>query len=80
MAMVLVDSSKIIRITSNDGGYMGGECLACGKSGYLREGYSYPFGSTGYRGKGLLGNELVHAKNCPLNKHLNKDGTRRESY
>lgn len=74
---VLININKVIQVTSNDGGYLGGRCLVCDSAGYLREGYSYPFNSIGYRGHGLLGNELVHKKNCTMNRYLHSDGRRK---
>jgi hypothetical protein len=71
MYKVKIPIDRVIEITSNDGGYLGGRCLACNKGGYLREGRSYPHG---YKG---LGNELVHSKECPMNRWLYKDGRRK---
>lgn len=62
-AMVLVPIDDVIIITSNDGGYLGGRCSACGATGWLDNKYGYPFGCT-------PGNKLVHTADCDLGHKL----------
>ena len=56
---------KLVQITGDHGGYLSGECLLCTASGWLVEhrfGYAYGTKDTGA--------DLIHKKNCPINKEL----------
>jgi len=60
---IKVPIDNVIQITSNDGGYLGGRCTACGESGWVDNKYGYPFGCP-------KTNKLVHAGNCDLGNRL----------
>ena len=63
---VELDLDVIVRITDNHGGYLAGECIACGASGWIverRHGFSH-----GSEDKWPA--ELHHKARCPVNKHL----------
>lgn len=68
-----LDVDTIARITSNHGGFYGGECIACDASGWLEPRHGYPHGS-----KEGMGNQVHHKPDCPMNAHLNDDGSLRE--
>jgi hypothetical protein len=61
--MIKVPIDNVIVITSNDGGYLGGRCVACGESGWVDNKYGYPFGTP-------RSNKLVHKMNCGLGSLL----------
>ena len=64
---VTIALKKLVLITEDHGGYEAGECLLCDASGWLVEnrfGHSYGTKDTGA--------DLVHKKNCPMNKELKK--------
>lgn len=68
---VAVDPKKLVIITENYGGYLGGECVVCGASGWLSPRYGYPHNSK----KGLaMGNRIIHKEDCPMSKVLNENG------
>lgn len=69
--VVEVRISTLVPVTSNDGGYLGRECKLCGQGGYARDSdYGYRHGS---RSKDLMGNEIVHTRNCVLNQYIERD-------
>lgn len=61
--MVQVPIDNVIQITSNDGGYTGGRCSACGEIGWVDNKYGYPFGCP-------RTNKLVHKEDCDLGQRL----------
>lgn len=61
--MIKVPIDSVIVITSNDGGYLGGRCTACGESGWVDNKYGYPYGCP-------RTNKLVHKQDCDLGKRL----------
>ena len=74
MKTVAVPIGLIVQTTSNDGGYLSGECLLCGASGVTVAGppssrYGYPYGT-----KDVMGNRLFHKKSCPMNGLLSSTG------
>ncbi|MEK7554284.1 MAG: hypothetical protein AAB517_02885 [Patescibacteria group bacterium] len=69
-----LDADVVVQITENHGGYEAGKCLACGTHGWLCESrYGFPYGSK----KGMA-NEVHHKPHCPMNTHLNDDGSLKE--
>ncbi len=66
---VPVQIDKAVRVTSNDGGYLGGECLCCGQGGWLKAHYGYRHDSKEAKERG---NVLRHKKDCPMNEHASK--------
>jgi hypothetical protein len=58
---LLVEPEELIRINENHGGYLGATCKLCGQSGWLDGKLGYRFGT-----KGVMGNLLVHAKDCKV--------------
>lgn len=60
---VLVPIDNVIITTSNDGGYIGGRCVACGEQGWVDNKYGYPYGVP-------RTNKLVHTEDCDLGKRL----------
>lgn len=68
---VLVDAKKVVIVTEDHGGHLVGECIACGTRGWLSPRYGYP-----HRVKDtVMGNGVIHKKDCPMNEILNDDGT-----
>jgi hypothetical protein len=63
---VVIDPRKLIRITSDDGGYLGGHCLMCGQGGWIDNDLGYAFGSD------IMSNRLIHTRECPLNEAIGK--------
>ncbi len=63
---VKIDIQKVIIITGDDGGYESGYCFLCNASGWLEGEYGHPYGAKD------TGADLVHEKNCPINKELRK--------
>jgi hypothetical protein len=63
MKKVEVDIIEVVRITENHGGYLGGNCIACGSIGWLDERLGYR-----YKSKNISSNSLIHKRNCPMNK------------
>jgi len=63
---VKLNLKKLVPITGNHGGYLAGRCLLCDASGWLddRFGHSYDTKDAGA--------DLVHKKDCPINKELKK--------
>ncbi|KKL57197.1 hypothetical protein LCGC14_2237850 [marine sediment metagenome] len=61
---VKLDIQKIVRITGNHGGYETGECLLCEASGWLEGEFGSPYSTKD------TGADLVHKKNCLMNKVL----------
>lgn len=61
--MIAVPIDSVIVITSNDGGYLGGHCLACGAHGWVDNKYGYPYGCP-------ESNKLVHKRGCDLGDRL----------
>ena len=59
---------KLVPITEDHGGYEAGECILCDASGWLVE---HRFGHP-YETKDV-GADLIHKKNCPINKILMKE-------
>lgn len=67
---VEIEISKLVPVTSNDGGYLGRSCMLCGISGW--DGGS-PIGFRSdmpdvVNGKRFVG--MRHAKSCPLNEFI----------
>ena len=69
--------SKLVPVTSDDGGYRGRECLLCGASGFERySDYGYHHGtkldddwkSPGYH----MTNDITHTRMCVLNQYIDK--------
>lgn len=58
-----IELEKLIVITENHGGYLVGQCIVCGESGWLG-------GKLGYRAgaKQVPGNHLKHKHSCPVNE------------
>lgn len=67
---VELDPDQIVQVTSNHGGYKGGECLVCGASGWLSG--RYGLRSTSPDAKEWRGTHLVHKIGCPMNKLASK--------
>jgi len=63
---VEISIQKIVRITEDYGGYEAGECLLCDASGWLEGRFGYPYGTKDASA------DLVHKKDCPMNKELGK--------
>lgn len=64
----------LVPITEDHGGYESGECLLCDASGWLVEHrFGHPYGTKGVNA------DLVHKKNCPINKELNLKGTKMQN-
>lgn len=61
--MIKVPIDNVIVITSNDGGYLSGQCQACGAVGWVDNKYGYPFGCPS-------SNKLVHKEGCDLGSKL----------
>lgn len=67
---VTVKIKQFIRVTIHKGEFHGGACLLCDSIGWLDDApFGLPYESS------VLGNKLRHSKKCPLNDHLNQDGT-----
>lgn len=75
--VVEIAISKLVPVTSNDGGYLGRCCLLCGALGYERNSdYGYHHGATmdydwqspGYH----MENDITHKRNCVLNQYIDK--------
>ena len=62
--LVEIDIRKLVPINEDHGGYKVGECLLCGASGWLEGRFGHPYGTKD------TGADLVHKKNCPINKEL----------
>jgi len=58
---------KLVVVTENHGGYLGGRCVICDATGWLDGEIGYA-----YNAKGLLGNELKHTRSCPVSPHALK--------
>lgn len=58
--------NKLVVVTENHGGYMGGECISCGASGWLNGKYGLKAGTKD--AKEWKGTHLVHKPSCPVNK------------
>lgn len=69
MPKIMIEITRVIGITSNDGGYLGATCLACAKSGWLHGPYGYAWNAKGVR---TATNRLVHNKGCGMNKYALK--------
>ena len=59
-----INLQKIVRVTEDHGGYEVGECLLCDASGWLEGNLGHPYGTKD------AGADLVHKKNCPINKEI----------
>lgn len=71
-----LDADVVVQATEDHGGYIAGKCVLCGSHGWMdsQHDHGYPYGSK----KGAeLGNRVKHEKNCPMNAHLNDDGSLR---
>lgn len=69
-----IDAEKIVQITENHGGYEAGKCVACDTHGWVTESrLGYPYGS-----KEGMKNQVRHGRDCPMNAHLNPDGSLRK--
>jgi len=75
--IVEIAISKLVPITSDDGGYKGRECLICGAMGYERNSdYGYRHGtpmdddytSSGYH----MSNDITHKRTCLLNQYIDR--------
>jgi hypothetical protein len=69
MPKVLIEANKVVQVTENHGGYLGGSCLACGQMGWL-DANGYPWRVR----KKVMSNRLIHTKNCVMNKVLTDEG------
>lgn len=61
---IKVPIDNVIVITSNDGGYLGGRCVACGAHGWVDNKYGYPNGGCD------MSNKLIHKQGCDLGSKL----------
>jgi hypothetical protein len=82
MKTVPVPIDRIVLVTSNYSGYLGGECILCGACGWLVDRKGYPYGGVDDRGDlESSSNRLFHKKNCLMNaalapsRHLGSPGT-----
>lgn len=80
---VAVPIEKIVIVTENHGGYLGGKCILCGACGWLdeeRKGYNGKLGFPLYaieskaNPTGIMGNRLFHKENCPMTHALDDKG------
>jgi len=60
-----INPNKLVRITENHGGYLSGECVVCGASGWFDGKLGRKYGD-----KKNPGADLEHKKNCPINKEI----------
>lgn len=67
--MLKVKAEDVVVVTENHGGYTAGHCSACGAMGWI-DGHGYP-----HHAKDVMGNRLKHKPKCPMNAHLNADGS-----
>lgn len=68
---ITIPMSRLISVSSNDGGYLGIDCLVCGATGYIRESsHGYRFGTP--LGPHHMSNDMTHKKTCDLNQYINK--------
>lgn len=69
---VAVDPRKVVVVTDDYSGYLGGKCIACNASGWLVPSrYGYP-----RRMKdSIMSNRLIHTNECPMSEVLNDDGS-----
>lgn len=63
-----LDADKIVQIVQ----LVGIVCLVCKAYGSMTRRYGYPHGHV------QTDDELVHKLNCPMNAHINEDGSLRE--
>ena len=68
-----IDPEKLVITTSNDGGYLGGECLICGEMGWTNGPDCYKHMGTGKIDRGLS-NQLVHKNDCPVGTYIRTKG------
>ena len=61
---VEINLQKVIIITGDDGGYESGYCILCDASGWIKGKLGLPYGTKD------VGSDLVHKKNCPVNKEI----------
>lgn len=67
--LITVTADKLVRVTTDHGGYTAGECLACGACGWLCEQkHGIP-----HNGNKEL-NALRHTPKCPVGSMLDKNG------
>ena len=71
---ISVVSKKVVMVTKDHGGYESGRCIACGTGGWLKSPYGYPH----HARSTLVGNELIHKEDCPMNEVLNSDGSMKD--
>lgn len=64
MPKVLIHINQVVRVISNDGGYLGAQCISCGQLGYLNGHYGYA-----HNAKDVMSNRLKHKKTCVMNKY-----------
>jgi hypothetical protein len=64
---ISIPADKVVIVTENHGGYLGGKCLACGASGWLDNKYGWPFGTHDKPG-------FKHHRTCPMNDVLDSKG------
>lgn len=76
-----IDIEKIVQVTENHGGYLGGVCQLCGACGWLdypRYGYPSSFRKSDKLDKEqkslIAANRVVHKSDCPMNEHLTPEG------
>jgi hypothetical protein len=74
--MLTLGVKDVVQVLYGSGGRVGGTCLGCDASGTLTNArHGYPYGSE--KGKKDIG-ELTHKQDCPMNAHLNDDGSLRK--
>jgi hypothetical protein len=64
---VEIHIDKVVQVTENHGGYLGGHCLSCGALGWLDGKYGYAFGTKNVEA------HLTHKKGCPMNRFAFKE-------
>lgn len=66
---VELEVSEVVTITSNDGGYLRGECLACDERGWLNGPDCFENLGTDVVSKGTT-NQLHHRVYCPVGHYI----------
>lgn len=66
---VQLEPVKLVRVTSNDGGYLGGDCLVCDEGGWINGPDCVENLGTDRIDKGLT-NQLLHRVFCPVGEYI----------
>ena len=71
---VKLDPEQIVVVSGNHGGYLTGECLACGALGWIDGRFGLKSNSPDARE--WRGSHLVHKRSCQMNQFalLHRDG------